>query len=697
MHGVYNPLLTCLSVVVAFLASFAALEGAAMLSGVANDRWRIPWLVGSACAMGIGIWSMHFIGMIALKLPIVIGYDIDATAASLALAVIAAVIALATVSRGSLSMRRLLAAGVVMGSGVAAMHYIGMIAMRMSPSIEYEPVRVVLSVAIAIGASIVALWLAFRLRDSRRKHIFWKRIGAAAVMAFAIAGMHYTGMSAASFADGSRCLSTNKVDANALAITVGTASTLVLIGTLWIFGTQASRLSASLDRATLAIRHLGTHDALTDLPNRAYLMAWASELVQGNTRTDETLAVLFIDLDGFKAVNDTLGHKLGDGLLRQAASRISACASEGDLVARLGGDEFVLVATGLPDDVNGSIAADRIAQQILASLAAEFMLEGAIPVHIGASIGTAVARRENASLDTLLGQADCAMYAAKRSGRNTFRRFEDGMSQSTLRALHIQRDLHGALRGDQFELRFQPEFSIDGKMSGAEARICWTHPVFGEVRQHEFVPLAEGAGLMVPIGDWVLRRICRQIGQWNREGLASVPISLALSAAQLNLPRLVDHIDRIVTVEGVSPPHLMFQISEADAMQDAGRTRRVVMALRQRGYAVALTGFGASLSQLVHFEDFCVDEVEVDRAFVRSLENATSRDSAMIAAVMALARVIGSAVGAEGVETVTQSTRLFALECDRIKGALYASPLAPDEFQRALAGLSGAEGLATVT
>ncbi|WP_321813945.1 MULTISPECIES: putative bifunctional diguanylate cyclase/phosphodiesterase [unclassified Paraburkholderia] len=687
MNGVYNPLLTCLSVLVAFLASFTALEGAAMLSAVTSSRWRHVWLAGSASAMGIGIWSMHFIGMIALTLPIAVGYDLDMTTASLALAVLAALVALATVSRGCLSARRLPAAGTVMGLGVAAMHYTGMIAMRMSPSINYDATRVTLSVAVAIGASIAALWLAFHLRDSRRENIVWKRLAAAALMAFAISGMHYTGMSAATFAEGSRCLSAHKVDANALALIVGVASTVVLIGTLWIFGTQANRLSVSLDRAANTIRHLGTHDALTDLPNRAYLMTRAKELAQRSARAGEPLAVLFIDLDGFKVINDTLGHRIGDDLLRQAAKRIEDCARQDDLVARLGGDEFVVVAAGASGAPGGDMGdtADTIARRILASLANEFVLAEALPVRIGASIGIALAHDEAVSLDTLLSHADCAMYAAKRSGRNTFRRFEDSMSRSTLRSLHIQRDLHVALANAQFDLVFQPKYTVDGRaMTGAEALLRWTHPVLGNVPPLEFIPIAERAGLMIAIGDWVLSRICTHLVEWEREGLGPMSIAINLSTMQFNLPRIVERIDGVVTAAGVPPERLMFEISEATAMQDVDRTREIVQALRDRGYAVALDDFGTALSSLGHLQDFRVDQIKIDRAFISGLDDTSSRSSALLSAVMALARVLGIEVVAEGVETVAQSLKLLALDCDQMQGFLCGSPLAGDDFRRAM-------------
>ncbi|WP_118183325.1 putative bifunctional diguanylate cyclase/phosphodiesterase [Paraburkholderia phosphatilytica] len=683
MNAAYNPLLTGLSVVVAFLASFTALESVAMLNTVTSRRQRAVWLAGSACAMGAGIWSMHFIGMIALTLPIAVGYEIDVTAASLALAVLASFVALATVSRDGLSPRRLFAAGTVMGLGVAAMHYTGMAAMRMSPGIDYDLGRVALSIGIAIGASIAALWLAFQLRDSARDNIVWKRLGAAAIMAFAIAGMHYTGMSAATFARGSICLSTHKVDANWLALTVGVASSCVLVGTLCLFGLQSSRLAASLNEATNTIRRLGTHDPLTDLPNRAYLMSRADELFTRNARVARVLAVLFIDLDGFKAVNDSLGHRTGDDLLKQVAARLSACVRNDDVVARLGGDEFVIVAGNLRDEHS----ADAIAHKVLASLSEEFLLDASIPVRIGASIGIALATAGAASLDALLSDADCAMYAAKRSGRNTFRRFEQSMNESALKSLQIQRDLHFALTREEFKLVFQPKFTVDGNsLTGAEALLRWDHPVLGDVPPLEFIPVAERAGLTIPIGDWVLRKVCAHIAAWDEDGLSPVTISVNLSALQFNMPRVVERIDEIVKAAGVSPQRLMFEITEATAMQDVKRTSRVIGLLRDRGYSVALDDFGTGFSSLGHLQDFRVDQIKVDRSFVSDLDDTSSKGSALLSAVVALARVLSIEVVAEGVETVAQSLKLLALECDQMQGFLCGSPLSDREFQRAMSG-----------
>ncbi|QGZ65380.1 putative bifunctional diguanylate cyclase/phosphodiesterase [Paraburkholderia acidisoli] len=683
MQGVYNPLLTGLSVVVAFLASFTALESSAMLNAVTSSRWRYVWLVGSACAMGVGIWSMHFIGMIAFTLPIEMGYDMDATAGSLALAVLASLLALSTASRGQLSLKRLLIAGTVMGLGVAAMHYMGMYAMRMHPGIDYDPVRLALSIGIAVVASIAALWLAFHLRESSGRHIAPKRLGAAAIMAFAIAGMHYTGMSAANFAAASLCEGTHKVDGHALALVVAIISALLLFGTLLLLGAQTSRLSASLSKAADTIQHLGTHDALTNLPNRAKLMASAKELLARNAQLGQTLAVLFIDLDGFKAINDSLGHKIGDDLLRQASARLCACAREGDIVARLGGDEFVIVATHLAD----AAVAENVARDVLMSLSAEFMLDAALPVRIGASIGISIASGAQASLDTLLSHADCAMYTAKRCGRNTFRRFEESMNQTTLRALQIQRDLHQALRNETFDLVFQPKFTVEGNtMTGAEALLRWRHPTLGDVPPLEFIPVAERSGLMVAIGDWVVREVCQHIVKWDQEGYASVPISINLSPMQFTTPGLAARIDEIVLAAGVPPQRLMFEITEETAMQDVEHTSRVIASLRGRGYAVALDDFGRVFSSLGHLQDFHVDQIKVDRSFVNDLDNASSRSSALLSAVVALARVLSIEVVAEGVETVAQSLKLLALDCDQMQGFLCGLPLSEREFQSAMSG-----------
>ena len=676
MTGVYNPLLVCLSLVVAFLASYTAVELSGGLNALASAKRRPLWLVGGAMSMGVGIWSMHFIGMLAFSLPIAVGYDLPTTAASLLLAIIASLIALATASRGALSRTRLCAAGTIMGLGVAAMHFTGMHAMQMSPEIEYTMWRVALSVVVAIAASMAALWLAFTLRSSDVENIVLKRLGAAIIMAFAITGMHYLGMSAANFAPNSFCLSGGKLDANWLALLVTATSFTMLVGMLALLGLRTSRLSLSLRHANRQLHYLGTHDALTKLPNRQQLTVRIAQAVAEYARRASPFAVLFIDLDGFKSINDSLGHGVGDELLQVCAERLREDLRQTDLVTRLGGDEFVIVV----ENVAEASSAVAVANGVLRRLNQEIVING-LPLRVSASIGIAFYPRDGGNADELLHSADAAMYAAKQSGRNTFRVFEPQMNHTALRSLILQRDLHRALSDGELSMSFQPKFSVASQsLTGVEALIRWRHPELGDIPPLEFIPIAERSGHIVGIGDWVLREVCRNIALWDAQGLPAISVAVNLSPIQFNVPDLVARIDALIGAAGVQPCRLMFEITETTAMQNIERTSGTIEALQSRGYTVAVDDFGTGYSSLGYLQRFRFDQIKIDGSFIRNLDANGQRGSALLSAVVTLARALEVEVVAEGVETEFQFRTLGELACDQVQGFLLSRPLPAADF-----------------
>ncbi|SMG27810.1 putative bifunctional diguanylate cyclase/phosphodiesterase [Paraburkholderia susongensis] len=680
MTGVYNPLLVCLSLVVAFLASYTAMELSGSLNALTSAKRRPLWLVGGAVSMGVGIWSMHFIGMLAFSLPIAVGYDFSITMASLFLAISVSLIALATASRGALSRRRLCVAGTVMGAGVAAMHFTGMQAMQMSPGIEYTIWRVVLSVGVAIGASMAALWLAFTLRTPHVEHVVVKRLGAAFIMAFAIAGMHYFGMSAANFAAGSLCLAGGKLDANWLALVVTATSFTVLVGTLALLGFHTSSLSISLRRANRQLQHLGTHDALTNLPNRQQLSSRIERAVAECARRQSPFAVLFIDLDGFKSINDSLGHGVGDDLLQVCAERLREGLRHTDMVARLGGDEFVIVVENVAENMADASPAAAVANGVLRRLGEEIVVNG-LSLRVSASIGIAFYPRDGGDADELLHSADAAMYAAKQGGRNTFRVFEPKMNHTALKSLILQRDLQRALSAGELSVSFQPKFSVASKsMTGVEALIRWHHPELGEVAPLEFIPIAERSGLIVEIGDWVLREVCRNIALWDAQGLPAISVAVNLSPIQFNVPDLVGRVDALVGAAGVDPCRLMFEITETAAMQNIEKTSSTIEALQSRGYTVAIDDFGTGYSSLGYLQRFRFDQIKIDGSFMRDLDEDGQRGSALLSAVVTLARALQIEVVAECVETESQFRRLRELACDQMQGFLLSRPLPAADF-----------------
>ncbi|SAL11678.1 response regulator receiver modulated diguanylate cyclase/phosphodiesterase [Caballeronia peredens] len=682
MTGVYNPLLVCLSLVVAFLASYTAMELSGGLNALASARRRPAWLAGGAISMGVGIWSMHFIGMLAFSLPIAMGYDLAITAASLFLAIGVSFIALATASRGALSLERLLVAGTIMGVGVAAMHFTGMQAMQMSPGIDYTLWKLVLSVAVAVVASMAALWLAFTLRASDVENLVVKRLGAAFIMAIAITGMHYLGMDAANFAAGSVCLADAKLDANWLALAVTAMSFIVLVGTLALIGFHTSSLSISLRRANRQLHYLGTHDALTRLPNRQQLSLRIAQSVSECERKQAKFAVMFIDLDGFKSINDSLGHSVGDDLLQVCAERLRQDLRHSDMVARLGGDEFVIVV----ENVTDASSAVAVANGVLRRLSQEIVING-LPLRVSASIGVAFYPQDGQNADELLHSADAAMYAAKQSGRNTFRVFESQMNHTALKSLILQRDLHRALSDGQLGMSFQPKFSVASQtVTGVEALIRWRHPELGDIPPLEFIPIAERSGLIVEIGDWVLREVCRNIALWDAQGLPVPSVSVNLSPIQFNVPDLVGRIDSLIGAAGIDPCRLMFEITETTAMQNVEKTSCTIEALQARGYAVAVDDFGTGYSSLGYLQRFRFDQIKIDGSFVRDLDSAGKRGSALLSAVVTLARALQVEVVAEGVETESQMRTLGELACDQMQGYLLSHPMPAAEFIKFLCG-----------
>ncbi len=443
--GNYDPTLVLVSLGVAILASYTALGMASRVTSAHRLAARF-WLLGGACAMGLGIWSMHFVGMLAFRLPIALGHDPALTGLSLLIAIACSAFALWVVTRSTLPRWRLAGAAMLMGCGIAAMHYVGMEAMRMYPAIEYSPWLFLLSVVVAILASGAALWITHHLRHNRPGAPAY-RVCAAVVMGLAIVGMHYTGMAAARFDADSVCMAVlHGISAGWLAASV-TAVTLSVLGIALVVAVLDTRLEArtsalasSLAQANEELLHLALHDALTQLPNRALL---DERLIQSIARTKAArghFAVLFIDLDGFKAVNDAYGHQSGDSLLRQLAQRIQAeMLRSGDSVARLGGDEFIVVA-----DVVEPTDAANLAEKLIDALSREIIVDGHT-LSVTASVGISIYPSDGEDGHTLLTHADAAMYHAKRLGRDRrYRYFEPAMNENAREQLQLLQDLRQA-------------------------------------------------------------------------------------------------------------------------------------------------------------------------------------------------------------------------------------------------------------
>ncbi|MEC4168438.1 EAL domain-containing protein [Pseudomonas sp. MS-1(2024)] len=675
----YSPSLVFISLCVAILASYTALD----LSGrIATARGRAVylWIGGGALAMGFGVWSMHFIGMLALELPLTLGYDLGLTLWSLLVAILSSGFALWLVSQPRLPALQLLFGALIMGAGISAMHYSGMAALRMQPGIDYDPTLFALSLLIAVGASAAALSIAFRLRK-KTPYVRLIRGGAAVIMGLAIVGMHYTGMAAANFPIGSFCgAAVDGLSGKGLDNLVLVSSLAVLVIALLtsVFDDRLNARTAVLaDSLTLAneeLTQLALHDTLTGLPNRILLADRIGQAMSKVTEQGGCFSLMFIDLDGFKPVNDAFGHHLGDRLLREVALRLREQLRSQDTLARIGGDEFVLLVRLLePDD------APQVAARQVSLLSKAFRVDEH-DLLISASVGIALYPGNGLSAEELLMNADAAMYHAKGTGKNGYSFFDASMNFNARKQLQLLQDLRQALVLQQFRLHYQPKFDAGtGQPVGAEALLRWEHPQQGLLLPESFIDLAEKTGLIIPIGDWVLNEACRQMRVWFDQGYSGWRIAVNLSALQFCHTGLVDSVVEALERHRLPANSLTLEITETTAMSDADASMVVLQRLSQMGVDLSIDDFGTGYSSLMYLKRLPANELKIDRGFVRDLEH-DSDDAAIVSAIVALGQALGLRIVAEGVETDTQQSFLTTLGCDSLQGFLLGQPLPAEQF-----------------
>ncbi len=419
------------------------------------------------------------------------------------------------------------------------------------------------------------------------------------------------------------------------------------------------------------IRRIAYHDSLTGLPNRLHLSAALEQALNQAQRSGTEVALLFIDMDRFKLINDTLGHQVGDELLVEVAQRLKACVRESDIVARQGGDEFVVAITGLSED----LAATAVVGKILASLGQPYLI-GQRVLHSSPSIGISIYPVDGTDATTLMKHADAAMYHAKDLGRNQVQYFKAELNAQAQRRLELETDLRGALASQQFELHYQPKWCTKSqRISGVEALLRWHHPRLGLVPPLSFIPLAEETGLIDSIGQWVLEQACGQLAAWRDAGIVGLSMSTNLSAHQLRSAQLLPSVRALLERFALQEDEIEFEITESVAMTNPAQAIELLRALRALGVRLAIDDFGTGYSSLAYLKHLPIQCLKVDKGFVRDIET-DSNDAAICAATIALAHQLGLEVVAEGVETQAQSDFLTKLHhCDQLQGYLIGRPM----------------------
>ncbi|HUV20876.1 MAG TPA: EAL domain-containing protein [Gammaproteobacteria bacterium] len=457
--------------------------------------------------------------------------------------------------------------------------------------------------------------------------------------------------------------------------------TLMSIG-LVILGLRLQRIVIALKDSEEQIRFRANYDSLTQLPNRANFVEHLHEAITRDRRNNGLTALLFIDLDRFKTINDTLGHDYGDELIKQVADRIRRATRETDVVSRLGGDEFTVMLTNVSDEIHASI----IAKHILARLSQPYMLDGH-EVYSSASIGITLSPIDGRDVNTLLKNADMAMYEAKDQGRNTFRFFTSEMTDRARQFLEVDKDMRLALSQDELEVHYQPIYDTQNhKLVGVEALLRWQHPQRGLVLPTDFIRVAEETGLIEEIGQWVMHRACSEVREWLKHDLhPEFYLAVNISMRQFKGGFDKAQLQRILYETGFPADKLLLEITETLLMDHDTRTSEVLAEFREMGVRLAVDDFGTGYSALSYLREFPVSTLKIDRSFIRDITQSKSH-LGLVQAIIAMARGLHLKTIAEGVETAEQGELLAELNCDMVQGYFYSKAVSASEVEKLLFG-----------
>ena len=678
----YNLSLVLWSIFVAMLASYSSLDMATRVAD-ARGTQASGWLIGAALLLGLGIWSMHFLGMLAFSVPIPLGYNPVLLAGGFLLAVVMAMATFALVCHSRVSWLRLAVACALVTTGIVGLHFLAMRALGIQPGIIYNPVWVAVSVLAALAGTGIALWAAFYPHQFQPFQQWRCRLVAGVLMGLGMAGMHYAAMAGTG-------LPLHSVSASAvtgfqtqsLSVIVILATVVVLASSLMfsLLDIRAQWLPARVRPGLGKWHHLALHDALTGLPNRTLLDERLDRMLEKVRREGGRYAVLMLDLDGFRVINDAYGHHVGDRLLLEVAHRIQSQIRGQDTLARLAGDEFVLLMA-----VNEPSDAATQAHKVLSFIKQPFHVAGH-EIHVSASVGITICPDNAEVRADLLAQADAARHHAKSSGRNTWSFFEASMHANVQQQLSLLQEFRKALENNELSLVYQPKLSLqEARISGVEALLRWYHPKHGQVSPDRFIPLAERTGLIVPIGEWVLETACRQIRAWRDAGWVNTSVAVNLSPMQFRHSGLVTTVRMLLKRYGLEPSSLTLEITESTAMHDTEASIAIMRRLHDLGVRLAIDDFGTGYSSLLYLKRLPVDELKIDRGFVRDLAPGTE-DRAIVGAIAALAQTLGLEIVAEGVETPMQYEVLSELSCHYLQGSLLGKPMSAEALFSMVSG-----------
>ncbi|MDD0967346.1 MULTISPECIES: putative bifunctional diguanylate cyclase/phosphodiesterase [Pseudomonas] len=694
LNCTHNPLLVLVAYLVACAASFATLDMAERVAHAEEPGSQRLWRwIGATCLAG-GIWAMHFISMLAFQAPIDIQYDLPVTLFSLVIALLASWLAMHTLSHPQPSLLQYLKTAIVIGLGIAGMHYVGMAAIESAATAYYEPTLFVSSIVIAIGASFAALWVAGYLREGSGLHIQMLKYLAAFILGAGILSMHFTGMAALQLvlSEGQLPTLASQTGHLQLGLTVALI-TLLILGSAISAALADKKLQnkehdlrrvnallSQLDQARMSLQHVANYDALTNLINRRGFNQIFAEKLSQKSSEGGMLAVMFLDIDHFKRINDSLGHDAGDELLKVIAQQIkSSVRSHDDVVARFGGDEFCILI-GLRDREE----ARNLAQRIMLKMKEPIELAGRRMV-MTTSIGISLFPEDGSTCDELLKHADLALYQSKGAGRNGVHFFDSNLKNRASLELQLEEELRHALRQENgLLLYYQPIFELKtGKVTKLEALIRWQHPVHGLLPPDRFIAIAENNGLIAELDNWVLRKACEDLGELSRHGCEELKIAWNCSPLNLAREELANEIEHALRSAGVAPERLELEVTENALMGNIANTLVLLRQIRALGVSLSIDDFGTGYSSLAYLKRLPLNTLKVDRSFILDIPKATA-DMEIVQAIIVMAHTLHLQVVTEGVESLEQYEFLERSGCDFIQGYLLSRPVPLAELRPVL-------------
>jgi diguanylate cyclase (GGDEF)-like protein len=657
-----------LTLLISGLSSYVALDLGKRMQSTELSEGR-QWLLGSGLAWGTGVWSVHVLSMNFENLPYPVGYHPVGLFCAWLAAIGVGMAGFRMMGTRDATLTGVLGSAGGVGLGLVATQLLAMLSMGLQPGFVWDGPGLLRAMLAGVGGSTLGLGIWFYGRGQLRSRVPWNGI-AALSMGLAVVISQDGVMSAAGLAEQVASRHSDYLPGAAITA-LGSVGTLMFVLAMLVSSRLEEHTRDSLSRAKTELRHQATRDALTQLPNRLLFEHELADAVQAADATQHKLALLFIDLDGFKPINESYGHPVGDSILRGVAARLSSVAGPEDLAARLGADQFLLLLRDDPSRPDAEKAAAGLLELLNQPYAVD--ARDTREVTLSCSIGIAM-YPDNGTLAKLLPNAEAAMTASKSSGGATYCVYEPRMSTGAREQVDLLHDLRRALGNGEFELYYQPKVHApSGEITGVEALMRWHHPKRGLISPAIFIPIAERFGLISSLGNWVIDEACRQLRAWRDDGLR-MRVAINLSVYQLRQADLAERLGEALRRYAINPKLLTCEITESVAMEDAVETMKVFDMLAQVGVHISIDDFGTGYSSLSYLRKLPAEELKIDRSFVQDL--GTNEDAERVVdAVIKLAQALQLKVVAEGVESEQQYAILRSLGCDELQGYLFAKPM----------------------